>query len=552
MLINADEIHTALRLDLGPQDGFLTSDMSQQAAAKLWLANALTKKLIPKDTKGPDQAALQIFLKSNEACHSYKPDFPGYYQDIFNDMKFQLEELFWSGPYQTTPFSLRNATDLGMVGPGAARDTNHNDLFTKLFDSSLSTTSLELYDLFRTTIGGRWSLAEIMRAKTWPNCIVNGSKLFFAPKDINVSRSCAVEPNLNMFLQKGYGEIISVALKRFHKIDLSTQQDVNRLMAQQGSINQSFGTIDLKSASDTISLTLCKELLPPRMFDHLNKLRSAFTQLPNGDELELHMMSSMGNGFTFPLQTLIFATLVKAVYRYMGLPTYNGNLADSKGLPQYSVFGDDIIVRREAYNVVVTMLGYCGFTVNESKSFNCGGFRESCGADFWYGLDIRGVYLKKADNEAHIYSIFNRLCSWSLRHNIPLDNLLRYVKGLARFRPVPLHAADHEGIKVPFELLLNPKLNRNKSVIYSSLEPITTTRRIGDPERNLHGALIAFIGGFLTARYTKEGSLSLHAGVRSSNVRYKVVKRLTPCWDFGLDAGRNPRELSNLLESLGS
>jgi hypothetical protein len=59
----------------------------------------------------------------------------------------------------------------------------------------------------------------------------------------------------------------------------------------------------------------------------------------------------MGNGYTFTIETLVFAAICKSI-----------------GSRQFSVYGDDIIIETELYEPLVEMLSYLGFEVNKEKS----------------------------------------------------------------------------------------------------------------------------------------------------------------------------------------
>lgn len=540
-------------LQITTSQDFLTSDMSIKSAARLWLTRSLVKKLHPGiDTRLQDSASASLFMECNEACSTMSINPTKLFDDeILREAQHIIAEAYWCGVDGAPLITMRNAIDNGMTGPGASIDVKSNDFFTKMFDSTLSCTSLDLHSQYRRTIGGRWAVAENARQARHGLHLVDHSKQFFVPKDNKISRACCTEPNLNMFLQKGLGECINMVLRRQFSIDVRTQPEINAVMAQKGSIDQSFGTIDLKSASDRISTKLVEFLLPRPLFSLLNSVRAPSTVLLTGEKIELSMFSSMGNGFTFPLQTLIFASLVKATYTVMGVSLKREKSDKWGNLPPFSVFGDDIIVRREAYDRVVHILGVCGFIVNEQKSFNNGPFRESCGSDFWYGHDIRGIYIKKAIYEPHVYSTFNRLLRWSIRHNVSLTNLLRYIKGLARFRPVPLHAADHEGLIVPKDFLKSPKFGDNGGIFYHALTPVLESTKLGEDLYSTDGVLIAFIGGHIQERAGSLDSLPvLIAGKRPRITRYKALRRLTPHWDFSVHEGIKPLDLFNEFSQL--
>jgi hypothetical protein len=227
-----------------------------------------------------------------------------------------------------------------------------------------------------------------------------------------------------MMAQKAIEAFLTRVLKHDFDIDLPKQQEENRRYARYGSRTGGISTIDLESASDSISTRFVSSYMPESFARALFRTRTAFTLLPDGRKVRLNMISSMGNAFTFPLQTIIFACIVQACYAALGLRyrTY--------GCKRYCVNGDDIIVDSRAYSLVTYTLERLGFKVNLAKSFSAGPFRESCGGDYVYGYDVRGVYIKKLGNLADIYSAYNRLRRWSLRHGILLRSALAYLRAL--------------------------------------------------------------------------------------------------------------------------
>lgn len=204
--------------------------------------------------------------------------------------------------------------------------------------------------------------------------ITDYGKLATVPKNATTDRCIMVEPIVNTFLQKGVGRWIRDRLQRFG-INLRDQSR-NQYLARKGSIDGSLATLDLASASDTISRELVADLLPYPWWALLEDLRTP-TILHDGCKTVLQKFSSMGNGFTFELESLIFFAIARCACE-------TGTV---------SVYGDDIIVPTEYAHDVVTNLEMCGFTVNTEKSFVTGPFRESCGGDYFEGSDIRPVYV---------------------------------------------------------------------------------------------------------------------------------------------------------------
>jgi len=421
------------------------------------------------------------------------------------------------------------------VGPGASIGAAETDLFSKLATSDLSATDSSLHALYMQAVSSNptWLCMEQLRANVMGCKIVPGSRLSFASKTAEISRTICTEPVLNMLFQKGIAAALEARLIEVFGIDLTAQPDCNREFARLGSLTGKFGTIDLSSASDTISRGLCDEVLPRRVVGLLNLARCSHTILPNGQSLELHMISSMGNAFTFPLQTLIFAALVNGCYRAYGInPVHTrGNSAHSMG--NYAVFGDDIICHERVYSLLVRMLSAFGFTVNVHKSFNEGPFRESCGRDFHNGHDVRGVYLKRLRDVNDCYSAINRLIRWSAKHDVPLYSLVEYLRKQVRFNPIPFEEADDCGIKVPYSMLKRVVKHRETgAVMYRisklstrvvSLRPKKGTPKLKGWFANPSGELLAFI-----ACSIRDGSVTLRTNERRANRRV----RYSPRWDY--------------------
>lgn len=229
---------------------------------------------------------------------------------------------------------------------------------------------------------------------------VGGAKLFTVPKKSDIDRCACKEPDVNMFLQKGVGNHIRRRLKKFG-INLN-DQSINRRLARVGSIDGSLATLDLSSASDTVTVSCVQALLPTEWFLYLNDIRSRTVDV-DGTVVTTEMFSSMGNGFTFELESLIFFALMKSTAYLRGHPGV------------ISVYGDDIIVPSGMYDDACWILGVFGFTPNESKSFASGPFRESCGGHYWYGEDITPFYLKRPPTHlTDLIRVCNRLRHWAL------------------------------------------------------------------------------------------------------------------------------------------
>jgi hypothetical protein len=236
---------------------------------------------------------------------------------------------------------------------------------------------------------------------------VRPARLGFVPKTSKTHRTICVEPVLNALGQKGIGTYMKKRLGLFG-VNLR-DQSVNQRYALRGSIDGSLATVDLSSASDTVSYALVMSLLPIEWFDLLDRFRSECVEVPGG-VLELEKFSSMGNAYTFELESVIFYALALSVCDYLDLVGKSifgqkGELLE-RSWP-ISVFGDDIIVPVDAYSLLLETLNWCGFETNVEKSFSTGFFRESCGADWLNGFDVRPFYLKKEVSDRVLFMAHN-------------------------------------------------------------------------------------------------------------------------------------------------
>lgn len=241
-----------------------------------------------------------------------------------------------------------------------------------------------------------WSSYE-GRTPAQPAVEIHRGKLNFVPKSAKTDRCVVVEPSLNTMFQLGIGDHIANRLLHVG-IDI-TDQERNKSLAKEGSITGALATLDLSSASDTISRELVYSLLPIDWAHFLARFRTSEVVTPDGVVISQEKFSSMGNGFTFPLETLIFYALAYSSTEESG--------ASKSELEKVSVYGDDIIVPVAAYHLLTEVLHASGFIPNRDKSFSSGPFRESCGADYYLGTDIRPFYLKGPLSGQNLFVMHN-------------------------------------------------------------------------------------------------------------------------------------------------
>lgn len=263
--------------------------------------------------------------------------------------------------------------------------------------------------------------------------VVAGNKMTTVLKDSSTDRVICIEPTFNLFLQKGAGSFIRRQLKKFG-VDLDDQsrnQDLARLAYDLG-----LATLDLSSASDTICEALVKLLLPLDWWLYLDLIRSHSTRLSKDKWHKNAKFSSMGNGFTFELESLIFWAL------------------SPESCTELAVYGDDIICDQSSSAEYITILTGVGFTINEAKSFVDGCFFESCGKHFFMGEDVSPCFQKEIVETASAFvRAHNRLLKLNTRDNgaVMTHNLYTHAANVFfssypyERKPFVPHTADDRG-----------------------------------------------------------------------------------------------------------
>lgn len=330
--------------------------------------------------------------KSNERLSPYLPQYrePGFPCAAEGDARIAefLSDVAkviagWIGP---SP----NSLTAGRFGPGSTYSCR----------AGRATVPDKIASVPSLTRGALWFLPQWLGTQ-WGACVaqhhgkvdfVKGNRFATVPKTSTTDRAIAAEPDINVFYQLALGRELRQKLKQSTcgRWDLDHVQAIHGQVARESSLTREFATLDLSNASDTLCRNLVRVLLPRRWFEALDSLRSPMTRI-NGRWVRLEKFSSMGNGFTFELETIVFAGLATVASRKLGHKGYLGR--------DVFVFGDDIIVKDDVVRCLSSVLRFCGFELNHSKSFHGDvPFRESCGQDFFNGSPVRPFFLKELPN----------------------------------------------------------------------------------------------------------------------------------------------------------
>lgn len=382
-----------------------------------------------------EKVAIEAFLSAEDTCKSTNARFST--QGVRN-------WTFWERSVMETarlkigkvlgPFDWNEASSYFDFGPGATTSLSRRKASTenKLhFGIDVTPGALHLAEAVWSFNRG-WKSALSENHAVYPR-VVRGSRIVTVPKNAKTDRVIAIEPDMNMFVQKGVGRMIRNRLRRAG-LDLNRCWLDNHELAREGSLSGSYATIDLKSASDSISKKLVEWLLPPDWYEALSLCRSSQAVLPSGEWATLQKFSSMGNGYTFELESLIFWGLVQAV---MACSKVHPTHMLEKG--RISVFGDDIIVPVCWYDEVTSILQHAGFTVNVKKTFKDGPFRESCGKHYFRGCDVTPFYLREeASTCLTLIHALNKAREWSIHPVWGLEGLGHTYEAWRSKLPVPL------------------------------------------------------------------------------------------------------------------
>lgn len=560
---------TGSRFDPFPSGTPTESELSTRDFAKYALLRSLFKKSEVEASSEAEADTLREFLIANEACWNFSSETLSQFDGdpiigyALSGAKVILERAFF--PDGDAILSMGSIESAARFGPGRSVGLGSKPslLYFKVGDSQQTAGSDFVRSWYEvsTSYNAVCEAAEMARkARHGRARVVEHGNLSFVPKSYSRKRIVVTEPSLNTYFQLGVGAVMERVLSYTFNIDFATQPSKNAELARLGSMTGEYATMDLKQCSDYISLGLVEFLFPPSVVRWLKKLRTSRVRRtippikggePTFEFYELGMCGTMGNGFTFPLQTLLLSSLVSSTLDVLGIEG------------EWGVFGDDIVVPSVAFNAVRNVLQTCGLKVNEEKSFASGSFRESCGSDWFRGTNVRGVYLKDYTSPQDIASAFNRLALWGAVHDIDVSGtlclLLQIVDGVipivppdepvtAGIRtPMPVVNPDEGGLWTYFPWRVKPSVfNTEPWLLYEVGAELRGKRK-----KKFHDWVNALSRSIGTKTLNEPALLKvlLAGGIRrykmfvreDNRAQYRQIRAVTPRWGFSSEAGF-PRE----------
>jgi hypothetical protein len=360
-------------------------------------------------------------------------------------------------------------------GPGAVAtgERNHEKhVFKRIYKTVERVYPFtEYFEYSLSAVADRWRQYEDLEV------LEEGTaKVVLVPKDSRGPRIISCEPLEIQWIQQGLGGAVKRHLERWHltKGHVNfTSQEVNRRLALSGSKNQRWVTLDMKEASDRVSVWLISELFRkvPDLLAALLATRSGYTKLPSGQVVALKKFAPMGSNLCFPIQSVVFYALaVTAIIRAdrIANSVRSARARAQKARASVYVYGDDIIVRSEVYAAVLQALPQVGLMFNESKCCTAGFFRESCGCDAYKGADVTPLRIKK------VYDDHRTINAKVLVSYVALSNAA-YARGYSR-------VASHLARLVEAKLGTLPITNRQLAFL-SLIRPLKTNQPNSTPVR---------------------------------------------------------------------
>lgn len=214
---------------------------------------------------------------------------------------------------------------------------------------------------------------------------VHESRLICVPKNYKSARTIAPE---DTYRQARARKLFAIADRFCPDAIRLHDQSQNQKLALSGSINGLLGTIDLHAASDSVSITLLRDIFPYKIMRILEDVLPTH-YVVNGERRALYAAATMGNAMTFWIESIVFYGIALAAMNWcseFGVET-----------GPISVYGDDIIVPVSVAETVIEWLTMLGFVVNNDKTFIDSAFpyRESCGVEYYHGVNLSSLYFPR-------------------------------------------------------------------------------------------------------------------------------------------------------------
>lgn len=220
------------------------------------------------------------------------------------------------------------------------------------------------------------------------------------PKTLKTPRIIAIEPTAVQYCQQALWGSFLAAYGRdrlLQKLIGFDDQTPNQELARLGSMDGKTATLDLSEASDRVSNQLVRAMTLkwPHLHGAIQATRSRRAEVSGHGVIRLAKYASMGSALCFPVEAMVFVTLVfLGIQKGLNAPLTRKDIESLSS--QVQIFGDDLIVPKDHVRTVVQTLEHFGARVGMHKSFWTGRFRESCGKEYFNGHDVSITRVRQA------------------------------------------------------------------------------------------------------------------------------------------------------------
>jgi hypothetical protein len=225
------------------------------------------------------------------------------------------------------------------------------------------------------------------------------ARFLAVPKTLKGPRMVASEPTSHQFIQLGLMRWMRENLPYpLHACLDFRSQEPSRVLCETASRNGDLATVDLSAASDRLSCWVVERVFrrAPALLEAFHAARTRWlinaTGIGEPYFLFLRKYAPMGNGTTFPVQSIVYAIFSIAAILYQDGRRVN-NQTILEAIREIRVFGDDIILPSRAVRPLATLFSEVQLEINWMKTHSTGFFRESCGKDAFQGHDVTPLYL---------------------------------------------------------------------------------------------------------------------------------------------------------------
>lgn len=227
------------------------------------------------------------------------------------------------------------------------------------------------------------------------------ARLLAVPKTFKGPRLIASEPTAHQFLQQGLMQWLRDHLPQAIRTCVNfLDQRPSRAAALEASRTGDLATVDLSSASDRLSCWVVERAFGSNqtLLAALHACRTRVIVDGTGTHpdlsLRLRKFAAQGSAVTFPVQSIVYATVAITAALYDDGVTRPSASDVNRYAAKVRVFGDDIICPSPNVPTLRAALTGLGLKVNDMKTHDRGLFRESCGMDAYRGHDVTPGYIR--------------------------------------------------------------------------------------------------------------------------------------------------------------